>query len=258
MTTPQLANLSAFMDGELAATDTQLMIAELSKQAEQKNRWQLYHMTRDALHQEAELSIDVTARVMAALALEPTILSPKVTTLTTLTTKNTPDQQQKKSRTHVRWQHPSLAWTASLAGVAFVAWAALAPVKQSVEQFSPMAVFNQIAPSIASNTVAAAIGNKGKMADPVFARDNQTKNIALGTTISEKQQSVAENQPGVGRVDELSAGRVTVALTRTEEAQVARLQEYLSAHRAYRGDVMGGSVSPIRNVSVVSASNDQR
>lgn len=251
MTTPQLANLSAFMDGELAATDTQLMIAELSKQAEQKNRWQLYHMTRDALHQEAELSIDVTARVMAALALEPTILS-------TLTTKNTPDQQQKKSRTQVRWQHPSLAWAASLAGVAFVAWAALAPVKQSVEQFSPMAVFNQIAPSIASNTVAAAIGNKGKMADPVFARDNQTKNIALGTTISEKQQSVAENQPGVGRVDELSAGRVTVALTRTEEAQVARLQEYLSAHRAYRGDVMGGSVSPIRNVSVVSASNDQR
>lgn len=255
MTTPQLANLSAFMDGELAATDTQLMIADLSKQAEQKNRWQLYHMTRDALHQEAELSIDVTARVMAALALEPTILSPQVTTLTT---KNTPDQQQKKSRTQVRWQHPSLAWAASLAGVAFVAWAALVPVKQSVEQFSPMAVLNQIAPSIASNTVAAAIGNKGKMADQVFARENQARNVVLGTTISERQQSVAENQPGVGRVDELSAGRVTVALTHTEEAQVARLQEYLSAHRAYRGDVMGGSVSPIRNVSVVSASNDQR
>ncbi|MGB4766419.1 MAG: sigma-E factor negative regulatory protein [Rugosibacter sp.] len=255
MTTPQLTNLSAFMDGELAATDTQLMIADLSKQAEQKNRWQLYHMTRDALHQEAELSIDVTARVMAALALEPTILSPQVTTLTT---KNTPDQQQKKSRTQVRWQHPALAWAASLAGVAFVAWAALVPVKQSVEQFSPMAVLNQIAPSIASNTVAAAIGNKGKMADQVFARENQARNIALGTTISERQQRVAENQPGVGRVDELSAGRVTVALTHTEEAQVARLQEYLSAHRAYRGDVMGGSVSPIRNVSVVSASNDQR
>ncbi|MBT9460599.1 MAG: sigma-E factor negative regulatory protein [Rugosibacter sp.] len=255
MTTPQLTNLSAFMDGELAATDTQLMIADLSKQAEQKNRWQLYHMTRDALHQEAELSIDVTARVMAALALEPTILSPQVTTLTR---KNTPDQQQKKSRTQVRWQHPALAWAASLAGVAFVAWAALVPVKQSVEQFSPMAVLNQIAPSIASNTVAAAIGNKGKMADQVFARENQARNIALGTTISERQQSVAENQPGVGRVDELSAGRVTVALTHTEEAQVARLQEYLSAHRAYRGDVMGGSVSPIRNVSVVSASNDQR
>lgn len=255
MTTPQLTNLSAFMDGELAATDTQLMIADLSKQAEQKNRWQLYHMTRDALHQEAELSIDVTARVMAALALEPTILSPQVTTLTT---KNTPDQQQKKSRTQVRWQHPALAWAASLAGVAFVAWAALVPVKQSVEQFSPMAVLNQIAPSIASNTVAAAIGNKGKMANQVFARENQARNIALGTTISERQQSVAENQPGVGRVDELSAGRVTVALTHTEEAQVARLQEYLSAHRAYRGDVMGGSVSPIRNVSVVSASNDQR
>ncbi|MFZ3221826.1 MAG: sigma-E factor negative regulatory protein [Rugosibacter sp.] len=255
MTTPQLTNLSAFMDGELAATDTQLMIADLSKQAEQKNRWQLYHMTRDALHQEAELSIDVTARVMAALALEPTILSPQVTTLTT---KNTPDQQQKKSRTQVRWQHPALAWAASLAGVAFVAWAALVPVKQSVEQFSPMAVLNQIAPSIASNTVAAAIGNKGKMADQVFARENQARNVVLGTTISERQQSVAENQPGVGHVDELSAGRVTVALTHTEEAQVARLQEYLSAHRAYRGDVMGGSVSPIRNVSVVSASNDQR
>lgn len=255
MTTPQLANLSAFMDGELAATDTQLMIADLSKQAEQKNRWQLYHITRDALHQEAELSIDVTARVMAALALEPTILSPQVTTLTT---KNTPDQQQRKSRTQVRWQHPSLAWAASLAGVAFVTWAALVPVKQSVEQFSPMAVFNQISPSIASNTVATAIGNKGKMADPVFARDNQARNIALGKSISERQQSVAENQPGVGRVDELPAGRVTVALTKTEEAQVARLQEYLSAHRAYRGDVMGGSVSPIRNVSVVSASNDQR
>lgn len=255
MTTPQLANLSAFMDGELAATDMQLMIADLSKQAEQKNRWQLYHMTRDALHQEAELSIDVTARVMAALALEPTILSPQVTTLTT---KSTSDQQQKKSRTQVRWQHPSLAWAASLAGVAFVAWAALVPVKQSVEQFSPMAVFNQISPSSASNTVSAAIGNKGKMADPVFARDNQARNVALGKNIAERQQNVAENQRGVGRVDELPAGRATVALTHTEELQVARLQEYLSAHRAYRGDVMGGSVSPIRNVSVVSASNDQR
>ncbi len=61
-----------------------------------------------ALRGERGLDLDVTARVMSALDMEPTVMAPV-------------------ARRPPEWQRPLLALAASAAGVAVVAWLALAP-----------------------------------------------------------------------------------------------------------------------------------
>lgn len=103
---------SALMDGELEAHETTVTVATLSRDSEQQNLWHLYHVIGDAIRHEPDLTIDVTSQVMTALSLEPTVLSPS-----------------RPHRSAIRWQLPVMALAASAAGVAMVAWVALAPVQ---------------------------------------------------------------------------------------------------------------------------------
>lgn len=100
--------ISALMDGELESHEIAETFREVRCNAELRREWCDFHLIGAALRGERELGIDVAARVMSAIDLEPTVMAPK-------------------SRRRPEWQGPALALAASAAGVALVAWLALAP-----------------------------------------------------------------------------------------------------------------------------------
>lgn len=98
------------MDGELEGHEIVETFRALRRSPELRSEWCDCQLIGAALRGERGLGIDVTARVMAALEVEPTVMAPPA----------------RKRRPE--WQRPALALAASVAGVALVAWMALAPV----------------------------------------------------------------------------------------------------------------------------------
>lgn len=103
--------LSALLDGELEMHEKSALWATLKAEPQLRGRWQEYKLISDALHAEANLASDLTAKVMRDLAEEPVILAPRV--------------RQAKT-----WSGAIMALAASVAGVAVVGWLALAPQVQ--------------------------------------------------------------------------------------------------------------------------------
>lgn len=100
--------ISALMDGELEQHEVAETLQALRNNAELRTEWRDGHLIGAALRGEGRLDLDVTARVMSALDMEPTVMAPA-------------------SRRAPAWQRPLLALAASAAGVAVVAWLALTP-----------------------------------------------------------------------------------------------------------------------------------
>lgn len=100
--------ISALMDGELEQHEVVETLLALRRSDELRSEWRDGHLIGAALRGEPGLDLDVTARVMSALDLEPTVMAPA-------------------PRRAPAWQRPVLALAASAAGVAVVAWLALAP-----------------------------------------------------------------------------------------------------------------------------------
>jgi sigma-E factor negative regulatory protein RseA len=69
--------ISALMDGELGADDAASAIARFRKADELREQWAVYHLISDVLAQPEVLPVDVTLRVNARLATEPTVLAPR-------------------------------------------------------------------------------------------------------------------------------------------------------------------------------------
>ncbi|MDP1734124.1 MAG: sigma-E factor negative regulatory protein [Sulfuritalea sp.] len=105
--------ISALMDGELESHEIVDTFRELKRNGELRSEWCDCQLIGAALRGERELDIDVTARVMSAIDLEPTVMAPG-------------------SRLRPEWRAPALALAASAAGVALVAWLALAPGSEGV------------------------------------------------------------------------------------------------------------------------------
>jgi negative regulator of sigma E activity len=61
------------MDGELEHHEVATTLQSLRSTAAAKNEWCEFHLLGEALRGEKKLDFDVTARVMAALADEPTV-----------------------------------------------------------------------------------------------------------------------------------------------------------------------------------------
>lgn len=102
--------ISALMDGELEDHEIAEALRALRHGPELRSDWWCdCQLIGAALRGERRLDIDVTARVMAAIEMEPTVMAPA-----------------RKRRPE--WQRPALALAASVAGVALVTWLALAPV----------------------------------------------------------------------------------------------------------------------------------
>jgi len=100
--------ISALMDGELEDHEIAETLRALRRSEELRGEWCDCQLIGAALRGERGLDINVAARVMAAIDLEPTVMAPS------------------PGRTR-EWRRPALALAASVAGVALVAWLALAP-----------------------------------------------------------------------------------------------------------------------------------
>ncbi|MCX7167740.1 MAG: sigma-E factor negative regulatory protein [Rhodocyclales bacterium] len=100
--------ISALMDGELEDHEIAETLRALRRSDELRSQWCDCQLIGAALRGEHRLDIDVAARVMSAIDLEPTVMAPK------------PGRMPG-------WQRPALALAASAAGVVVVAWLALVP-----------------------------------------------------------------------------------------------------------------------------------
>lgn len=96
------------MDGELEDHEVGDTLRALRREPGLRDDWSDYQLVGAALRREHGLEIDVAARVMSALELEPTVLAPV---------------SRRRD-----WQRPALALAASAAGVAVVAWLGLGSV----------------------------------------------------------------------------------------------------------------------------------
>lgn len=103
--------LSALLDGELEMHEESTLWATLKAEPHLRRRWQDYKLISDAIHAEANLSSDLTAKVMLGLAEEPVVMAPR-------------------ARPAKTWSSAIMALAASVAGVAVVGWLALAPQAQ--------------------------------------------------------------------------------------------------------------------------------
>lgn len=101
------------MDGELEDHEIAGTLQAIRRDEDLRCQWCDSQLIGDALRGQGGLDLDVTARVMAALEQEPTVMAPAVRRL--------PD-----------WKAPALALAASVAGVAVVGWLALAPGAETV------------------------------------------------------------------------------------------------------------------------------
>jgi len=98
--------LSALMDGELDVADSKREIQRLENDPELTEEWRTYHLIRDALRDELDLSPGFAGKVHARLEQEPTVLAPR---------RLVPQPVVRHA----------LPIAASVAGVAVVAWLAL-------------------------------------------------------------------------------------------------------------------------------------
>lgn len=105
--------ISALMDGELEQHEIGETLQALRRSEELRAEWRDGQLIGAALRGERKLDLDITARVMSAIDMEPTVMAPA-------------------PRRPSAWQRPALALAASAAGVAVVAWLALAPGGQEV------------------------------------------------------------------------------------------------------------------------------
>lgn len=102
------SEVSVLLDGELERHEAPGVLSALKGDAGLRGVWCEYQTIGAALRHEDGLACDITARVMAALEGEVTVLAPR-------------------PRREAAWQRPLVALAASAAGVAVVGWMAFVP-----------------------------------------------------------------------------------------------------------------------------------
>ncbi len=160
------ARVSALMDGELDAHEAADVLRALSRNGDQQSDWCLYHVMGDALRREPDLTIDIAANVMSTLAFEPTVLAPA-----------------GMRRGAVGWQRPMLAIAAATAGVAVVAWVALAPVSEpgstAIASIKPSSSAPASGLSLASAAPSPAAGQPARLQEYLVAHQTYAPGGAL-------------------------------------------------------------------------------
>lgn len=119
-----MERVSTLMDGELDADEAAREITRFKQNDALRDAWNTYHTIGDAMrgeHSRAGLSVEFSKRLSERLALEPTVVAPRL-------------RAPKSKQT---W---ALAAAASVAAVAVVGWMAL----------------NMLSPDIAPDTLAQA------------------------------------------------------------------------------------------------------
>ena len=107
------SELSAFLDDELESSRQPTLLAAIVSDEELRRTWDGYHLIGDALRRSGGLDQQLAARVMASLHHDPVVLAP-----------------QLRRTSHLL--RSSLAVAATVAGVALVAWVAIAPQQAGI------------------------------------------------------------------------------------------------------------------------------
>lgn len=123
--------VSALLDGELDEQQQATVLNALSEDAELLQDWQLYHLIGDVMRGDGAGSVNVAGRVAAQLVNEP---------VPAVATAEHDIKPQRRNRLAANRAWYSLA--ASLAGIAFVGWAALQSLTPSKDA-SPGALAQQ-------------------------------------------------------------------------------------------------------------------
>ncbi len=70
--------LSAFVDGELASKEADVLISKILDNDELRSRWANYHLVGHSIHGEStNNTVDLSNSISAALANEPTVFAPQ-------------------------------------------------------------------------------------------------------------------------------------------------------------------------------------
>jgi sigma-E factor negative regulatory protein RseA len=130
------SDVSALLDGELEAHEANGVMAALRSQGELRRNWDEYQTIGAALRRDEPLAAALTARVMAELGHDVTVLAPQ-------------------ARRPTAWRRPLMTLAASVAGVAVVGWVAfsgpLAPAP------APTAQLAKTLPSVRPAATVAAV-----------------------------------------------------------------------------------------------------
>lgn len=151
--------LSALLDGELDQEEATRVLDTLGHQGNAHTVAATYHLIGDALRGESRLDADLTASVMTLLRDEPTVLAPRI----------------RRHRLHPA----ALALAASAAGVAVVAWLALAP--QIREDRLPLAQ-EKASAKLVSAQVSATREASPDMQEYLLAHQVHSPAMGLGSS----------------------------------------------------------------------------
>ncbi len=122
-----MERISACMDGELEDHEAAGQMRRLKEDLELRAAWDTYHLIGDAMRGEAGYSSGFAGKISARLALEPTVVAPRI----------------RMPLRNVR--RLALSAAAAIGGVALVAWLALFD--------SPLAPQTQLAATPANGAV---------------------------------------------------------------------------------------------------------
>src|SRR5688572_1408979 len=147
--------ISALMDGELDDHDAEREIARLRSDPALRERWDEFHLVRDALRAEPILSARFSENLSRRLAEEPTILAP-----------------QRRRPTTRRVAAYAMSAAASVCAVAFVGWVALGPQSPVAD---PALVANKETPLPELRSVPS----DGRMSEYLLAHEGFSPSTAL-------------------------------------------------------------------------------
>ncbi|OGA23825.1 MAG: hypothetical protein A3I01_02170 [Betaproteobacteria bacterium RIFCSPLOWO2_02_FULL_65_24] len=133
--------ISELLDGELNDEEARRRIAALKADGELRQTWDTYHLIGDAIR--GHLALDVSAKVAARLADEPTVVAPA---------RRAPERQRLRN-----WSLPAAAAVAAVAVVAWIAQGMLAPPPQLAQK--PQAPMAAQPASVASAVPASGVAN---------------------------------------------------------------------------------------------------
>jgi sigma-E factor negative regulatory protein RseA len=184
--------ISALMDGELDAHQSDQQYSRLKHDAEARACWNTYHMIGDALRGERNAT-DITGRMAAQLAAEPAVLAPR--------SRRAP---AKRVATY------AFSAAASLSAVALVGWIAfnnpLAPqpepstVASSAPAVAPAVPAVPVSAPAQVASVPASVPSDGKMNEYLIAHQEFSPSTALqGLAPYIRTVSASATQTGKGQ-----------------------------------------------------------
>ncbi|HKA42106.1 MAG TPA: sigma-E factor negative regulatory protein [Burkholderiales bacterium] len=175
--------ISALMDGELDAHQSEQQLARLKNDSEARACWEAFHLIGDALRGERIVSRNLSERLRERLAQEPTVLAPP--------------------RARPARPIATYAWSAaaSLSAVALVGWVAFSgPLAPQPDAPSVAAKAPPVAPVpvVAAPPQLASVPSEGKMNEYLIAHQEFSPSTAI-QGLAPYIRTVSGTQTGKGQ-----------------------------------------------------------